>query len=87
MNLTAQTVMALMMPSVFLAQCFFHQPLLLYIVQTLAEVGLTVLPPLDNQINFVSMSAWAGSSAFQSSTASPYVSILVLGSHCTPHCI
>lgn len=45
MNLTAQTVMALMMPSVFLAQCFFHQPLLLYIVQTLAEVGLTVLPP------------------------------------------
>lgn len=59
MKLTAQTVMALMMPSVFLAQCFFQQPLRLCIVPTLAEAGVMCASPhLDNQINFVSKSAW-----------------------------
>lgn len=54
MKLTAQTVMALMMPSLFLARCFFHQPPPLYIVQTLAEVGVGAPP------TFVSKSArWA----------------------------
>lgn len=89
MQLTAQTVTALMMPSVFCARCFFHHPLLHYIAQTLVEVEDSVVPhptpPLrqsDKLCAQVSMGKYC-SSTFCYSTASPCASIW--GPECSPH--